>query len=330
MKPCQILSTVLIFCLSTPVFAQMSGGLGRSSSQKNTARTVSPTTGSAQKKLSSVDPKSGAASASTPLPAVTDTTKTKTGSTAEKENKSPQGQNRSYAILVGVDTYPTTPELTEDQKHLLPTGFSDLRFCAADMKGLKKALIDAKFCKDEDVQLLVAGVKTPTEGKVLEVIQETLKKVQPHDRVLFAFSGHGISIPLEGRNSSQSEDYLCCSDAKVVYNNVTQRFNTKEGILSRSMVEEMLDKSPAGVKLVFIDACRSQPVGMDAPVDGTIKSQGASATRGTATPGGFFGALASTAKLRPVCFVSPAVVKGRSLRSITATSSTVFLLRAYP
>jgi len=83
---------------------------------------------------------------------------------------------------------------------------------------------------------------------------------------LIAFSGHGLSIP---RGPDKYEDHLCLGDANVVYNPISNRTVTETGVISRPWIEEQLDKTQAGTKLFFIDACRNTPVDME----GTTKSK---------------------------------------------------------
>ena len=167
---------------------------------------------------------------------------------------------KTHVLLVGVNNYPMREPAVEGQEHLQSAFFSTLNYCAKDMVELKKALIDARFCNEEDVQLLISGVGgnlEPTGANVGSAFRALLDKIKKDDRVLVAFSGHGIALPSEERG--KSEDFLACTDAKVIYNDIplVKRFTTREGIVSRAELEKALDRSLAGPKLVFIDACRN-------------------------------------------------------------------------
>ena len=172
-------------------------------------------------------------------------------------------------VLKSLDGPLPTEGLTHPRNHVLLIGvnqyahadFRNLRFCVRDMEGLKSALIQARFCNAEDVQLLVSGAggnREPTRENVESAFQTLLNKIEPGDRVLVAFSGHGIALPLEG-DPKVTEDFLACADARVVFDEgpLGQRFVAREGIISRPRLEEALDASAASVKLVFIDACRN-------------------------------------------------------------------------
>lgn len=193
---------------------------------------------------------------------------------------------RNHVFLVGVTLYPMAKQSTD---RLVVANFSDLSFCVRDMECLKSALIESRFCRDEDVQMLVSGAgneNEPTEENVSAAFDALLKKIQPGDRVLVAFSGHGISLPLEG-NANRSEDYLCCADADVVYNSSIGRFARKDGIIPRKELEEALDQSAAGVKLVFIDACRNVLTGMSGISKSGEKSVGITIPKGIKGVGEF-------------------------------------------
>ena len=168
---------------------------------------------------------------------------------------------KTHVLLIGVNNYPMPEPRVEGREHLQSVSFSTLRFCVKDMEELKKALVQARFCNEADVQLLVSGAggsNEPTKANVDSAFQALLNKIGPGDRVLVAFSGHGIALPSEER-AGTSEDFLACTDAKVIYDDspLVRRFTTRDGIVSRARLEEALDASQAGPKLVFIDACRN-------------------------------------------------------------------------
>ena len=159
---------------------------------------------------------------------------------------------KSHVLLIGVTQYPEMEPSTDTLKSV---GFSNLNFCVRDMEGLADALVQARFCRAGDIQLLSSGAggnQEPTARNIETTMRNMLANVKLGDRVLIAFSGHGISLPEGGR----TVDFLCASDAKTTFDTTTSRYSIA-GLVRRSTLEEMLDASEAEIKLVFVDACRN-------------------------------------------------------------------------
>ena len=159
---------------------------------------------------------------------------------------------RNHVLLIGVNDYPKAVPSTET---MLSIELSKLNFCRKDMEGLQDALVKARFCKAEDIQVLVSGgTIEPTEANVRKALREMLSKVQRGDRVLIAFSGHGVAFPL--KKDEPPKGFICCADIKVLYNTTTRNFDSMQGLIDREWIESELDKSGAEIKLFFVDACR--------------------------------------------------------------------------
>ena len=159
---------------------------------------------------------------------------------------------QTHVLLIGVAQYQMAETNTEN---LISVNFGNLTFSVKDMEGLKDALVKSRFCREEDIQFLATGAeedRKPTARNVETVLRGMLEKIEKGDRVLIAFSGHGIALP-EGE---RTVDFLCLADAKVTYDREAGRF-IKDGLIRRSGLEEMLDVSEAEIKLFFIDACRN-------------------------------------------------------------------------
>jgi len=159
---------------------------------------------------------------------------------------------RNHVLLVGVNEYAEAGASTD---RLVQAQFSKLSYCVNDMQALKSALVQARFCRDENIRMLVSGAggeNEPTMENVEVAFKELLGNIETGDRVLIAFSGHGISLLME----RQPVDFLCCADAAVTYNSNTTDTHHR-GIIRRTWLEESLDQSKASVKLLFIDACRN-------------------------------------------------------------------------
>ena len=159
---------------------------------------------------------------------------------------------KSHVLLIGVTQYPTSEPSTDSLKSIR---FSNLNFCVKDMEGLADALVQARFCRAGDIQILLSGAggtNEPTARNVETAMRNMLANVKQGDRVLVAFSGHGISLPEGGR----TVDFLCATDSKTAFDTTTGKYSIA-GLVRRSTLEEMLDASEAEIKLVFIDACRN-------------------------------------------------------------------------
>ena len=160
---------------------------------------------------------------------------------------------RSHVLLVGVTRYLPAEQSTDT---IASVQFTNLNYTVNDIKALGDALVQARFCRAEDIRLLYSGAggnNEPTAGNMEAALRTMLGNVKKGDRILVAFSGHGISLSIDG----QPADFLCLADAKVVYDQEARRFTTVEGLIRRSLLEEMLDVSEADIKLFFIDACRN-------------------------------------------------------------------------
>jgi sulfatase modifying factor 1 len=135
-----------------------------------------------------------------------------------------------WAVLIGVDDYQWARKL---------------RFCGADVNGLAEQLVAAGFPKDQ-VYLLHDKVAEsryrPLKNNIDESFRLVLGLVEPNDLLVVAFSGHGVH--LDGKS------YLCPQDAKL---------DDPQTLVSVDGVYEMLEKCPASLKLLIVDACRNDP-----------------------------------------------------------------------
>ena len=157
---------------------------------------------------------------------------------------------RNHVLLIGVTEYPKAVPSEDALQMVKSLDLGNLSFAVKDMEGMKEALVQARFCREGDIRIL----REPTAREAETALRNMLQNVQRGDRVLVAFSGHGISLS-EGERTM---DFLCFTDAKTTYNTETRRYTT-EGLIARSTLEEWLDASDADLKLVFIDACRNVP-----------------------------------------------------------------------
>lgn len=161
---------------------------------------------------------------------------------------------RNHVLLIGVIQYPTAKPSTDALQLVKSADLGDLNFAIKDMEGLKDALVQARFCRDANVSILRNPTAHEVEVALRKMLDPDTGTVSDGDRVLIAFSGHGISL-LVGQKRM---DFLCFTDTKVTYNTEKREYTT-EGVISYSTLEKWLDVSKANHKLLFVDACRNVP-----------------------------------------------------------------------
>ena len=154
-----------------------------------------------------------------------------------------------YAVLVGVNDYEK---------------FSDLRYCKADVTALRDQLVKIGFDK-QDIKLLADGEDLrPNQRNIVEQLDIAFKIADKTDVVVVALSGHGAKIG--------GKSYFCPADART---------DDPEGTMI--LIEDLyakLEKCPARLKIVFVDACRNKFLPVDSKplaqqkksIDGFAKS----------------------------------------------------------
>ena len=132
-----------------------------------------------------------------------------------------------YAVLVGVNQYDRC---------------TSLRYCKADVTALAKQLVEIGFDR-RDIVVLTDGERfPPTRRNILEQLDATLKVAAEGDLVIVALSGHGAMIG--------GKSYFCPSDARPD--------DPDDTLIRIDELYEKLEKCPARLKMVFIDACRDK------------------------------------------------------------------------
>jgi len=148
----------------------------------------------------------------------------------------PRGER--YALLVGVRKYDATSELRA------------LKYPEKDMDGLQKVLIDGGY-RPENIVLMTqtAGAEEtrflPMGAKVRDELKILLRDRTEADSVIVAFAGHGVQF------KDDDQAYFCPVDA---------RLNDKTTLISLREVYQILERCPAGHKLLLSDACRNDPI----------------------------------------------------------------------
>lgn len=135
-----------------------------------------------------------------------------------------------WAVLIGVDDYQWARKL---------------QCCGADVSALAEQLTAAGFAKDHVFLLHDKADATryrPTKTNVDDNLKLVLGLVEKNDLLVVAFSGHGVH--LDGKS------YLCPQDAKL---------DDPQTLVPVDGVYEMLEKCPASLKLLIVDACRNDP-----------------------------------------------------------------------
>jgi formylglycine-generating enzyme required for sulfatase activity len=135
-----------------------------------------------------------------------------------------------WALLIGVEKY---AELER------------LRFCGADIRALREALIAAGF-PDRQVFLLHDQAADPQyrpyKSCIERQLEVVLKLAEPNDIVVVAFSGHGVH--LDGKS------YICPVDS---------RLREPQSLIPLNTLYQQLEQSAAALKLLLVDACRDDP-----------------------------------------------------------------------
>ncbi|NUQ64835.1 MAG: SUMF1/EgtB/PvdO family nonheme iron enzyme [Pirellulales bacterium] len=164
-------------------------------------------------------------------------------SAGEKNLSRTRPSSQKWALLIGVDDYAEV---------------ADLKYCGRDVRGLQQRLLGAGFA-DDHVILLEDQARDrrylPFKSNIDTQLEILLGKLTPDGRrlaqaglagegdlVVVAFSGHGVFL--------DGISYLCPTDA---------RLERPDSLVSVDRLFKLLEASPAGMRLVLIDACRNDP-----------------------------------------------------------------------
>ena len=138
----------------------------------------------------------------------------------------------SWALLIGVNAY---------------AEMRPLKYCIYDMKAIRDKLIDSGY-PEENVFLLIDTAEQlkykPTRNNILRQLEMLTKIIKPKDRLVVAFSGHGVHL--------NKASYFCPADANLV--------NPSETLVPLDMAYRMMDSCGAQVKVLLVDACRNDPL----------------------------------------------------------------------
>ena len=138
---------------------------------------------------------------------------------------------QSWALLVGVNAY---------------AEMRPLKYCIYDMKAVRDRLVDAGY-PAENVFLLIDTADElkykPTRNNILRQLEMLVQIIRPNDRLVVAFSGHGVHL--------NKASYFCPADANLA--------NPGDTLVPLDKVYQKMDSCGAQVKVLLVDACRNDP-----------------------------------------------------------------------
>ena len=138
-------------------------------------------------------------------------------------------------MIIGVNDYGQSRD----------SGISDLKYAAADARGLYEMLRDAPGGFEENRMVLVADgedmARTPTRANIFCFLRSYLGLAGEDDTALVYFGGHGTVV--------EDRLYLLPSDVRLSA--------LEETGIAYAKVREILDDCRAKQKVVILDACHS-------------------------------------------------------------------------
>jgi WD40 repeat protein len=147
-----------------------------------------------------------------------------------------EAPGRKFALVVGINRY--------DSNNL-----RTLRYAERDVEELATTLRATGY-DEPNVHILTRGAPRTDrarlpDGKTIRAdLAELLAGCGPRDTILLAFAGHGVHF------QGDRDNYFCPADANL---------KDRDTLLSFQEVLDLLEKCPAAVKLVLVDACRNDP-----------------------------------------------------------------------
>lgn len=138
-----------------------------------------------------------------------------------------------YAVLVGINEYPSDSELGR------------LNCAINDVRELAKTLEQVGYPRNH-IHVLTSddwATSQPTKANLIRIMQRVFLQAQTQkdSSLMFVFSGHGFN--------SQSESYLCPVDYRLEAPETSS--------ICVADLSKMLADSPFSQKLVVLDACRN-------------------------------------------------------------------------
>jgi hypothetical protein len=142
-------------------------------------------------------------------------------------------------LAIGIDDYDKT------------SGFNPLKTCSNDALEVQNAFLDVwqlNADKGRVWTLTSEGSPVPSKGEIIKAINRLASMIEPNDRLLLYYSGHGHRIK---DGSGTERFYIVPQDA---YDDTDP-----EALIDFHKVVEILKKSEAKQQILIIDACMSGP-----------------------------------------------------------------------
>ena len=153
--------------------------------------------------------------------------------------------HKIWVVAIGVNTY---------QKG----GLNDLSYAADAVRKIADAFSEAWPGVETDICQMTASSpdvrQQPTQANVLEKLANLKRQVQPEDRVIFYFCGHGIEI--KDAASGKLRQYL------LMYDGICDKDNTETTAhtnIEVSDLRQQLEAIDCRECLLWLDACRNDP-----------------------------------------------------------------------
>lgn len=168
-----------------------------------------------------------------------------------------------FAFLVGVRNY--------DKNEL-----RNLPFPEEDVASLAAVLKESGYRKENVVVLTqTRGAERarslPTAKNIRREFKALLRDREEGDTILVALSGHGVQFKDDDQN------YFCPMDAKL---------NDRDTLVALGDMYADLEKCPANVKLMLVDACRNDPRSDFSRARDTVKLESVTRPQEKLPPGG--------------------------------------------
>jgi formylglycine-generating enzyme required for sulfatase activity len=135
-----------------------------------------------------------------------------------------------WAILIGINDYANA---------------QDLEYSVADQRALGEQLVAAGFSNKQIFVLSDQAKESkylPFKSNIVKQLELVLGLAEINDLVVVAFSGHGVQF--------DNTAYLCPTDAHL---------DDPSSLVSLDWVYEQLQRCPAALKVLMVDACRNDP-----------------------------------------------------------------------
>jgi Caspase domain len=136
--------------------------------------------------------------------------------------------SRNVALLVGVGSFNDS-------------AFRPLRFCGNDIDDLGRVLSDPNIAQFEVTKLVA-----PTRDEILEALDRGASELQPEDKLIFYYAGHG-------KRSPAGKLYLVAKDTKIDLLRATA--------VPIDQVLEIMQESHSSQRVMILDCCHSGAVG---------------------------------------------------------------------